>query len=137
MLSSSFLWDRQTDKHARPTVELDAALGGDASAIISGVPADLDHFGIERLFDEAIGKLTIMDIDRAPNLAALAQLLILLYPHKLPLAIPMTEPVDPAKTLWTVVSAERTFETGDWDEVHAELDKRPRGGTDDESTTLH
>lgn len=132
-----FLWERKTNPVAKAGPELDDAFGGDAAAIISDLTRDLDDFGIECLFDESIGKLTIMDIDRAPNLSALAQLLIRLYPHKLPIAFRFARRDDPAKTFWTVVSAERTFETGDWDEVSAALAKRDPGGPEGKPPTLH
>lgn len=132
-----FLWERKTDPRARAAPELDDALGGDATAIISGLTRNLDEFGIECLFDETIGKLTIMDIDRAPNLPALAQLLIFLYPRKLPVAFPFVKRGDPAKTMWTVVSIEGTFATDDWKEVSAALDKRDPGGSEGNPPTIH
>ncbi len=132
-----FLWKRKTEPAAKVAPELVVVLGGDAAAIISDLTRDLDDFGIECLFDESIGKLTIMDIDRAPNLPALAQLLIHLYPRKLPVAIPFVKRGDPAKTNWTVVSIEGTFATHDWEEVSAALDKREPGGSEGNPPTLH
>ncbi len=131
-----FLWDRKTDPRAKPAPEIDAALNGEAARVIAELAKDLDDFGIECLFDETIGKLTIMDIDRAPNLSALAQLLVHLYPHKLPVVFPFARRDNPAKTLWTVLSAERTLATDDWEEVQAELDRHSRGGTG-EPSALH
>lgn len=132
-----FLWDRKTDPRARAAPELDAVFDGDAAKIIADLTKDLDDFGIECLYDESIEKLTIMDIDRAPNLPVLARLLTRLYPHKLPIAIPFLKRDDPGKTIWTVVTAERTFATDDWEIASAALDKRDGDPSNEGSPTLH
>ena len=132
-----FLWDRRTDPRARPASELDDAFNGDAARIITDLTKDIDDFGIEGQYDVATEKLTIMDIDRKPNLSVLPLLLVQLYPEKLPIAFELAMPGDPAKAVWTVVPAEGTITTDDWDKARAELEKPVHGGSDVGPATLH
>ncbi|MBK8631936.1 MAG: hypothetical protein IPN84_17700 [Sphingomonadales bacterium] len=82
-----YLWDRKNRPNPLPTPELDAAYNQKAAVTISQYCNHIDDFGIDCTYDAPAQILRLHDIEGAPDLSALAMVLIHLYPHRLPIAL--------------------------------------------------
>lgn len=98
-----FLDALQHDPTATPAAELEAIFGASAKDTILGLVGYRASLDLTCRFDPATGILTIANTDEWPNLAALPELLLWLYPEKLPLAY-LVQPTDkPALAFWTII----------------------------------
>ena len=108
-----YLWDRRHRQDPLPTPELDAVFNQRAEQTITQYSQHIDDFGIDCTYDKDTSLLRLHDIDGAPNLSALAMVLIHLYPHLLPITYALTDSTGLTPTIWTVLTGESIIITDD------------------------
>ncbi len=108
-----YLWDRKNRPDPLPTPELDAAFNQKAAFTITKYCTDIDAFGIDCIYDAPGQVLRLHDIDGAPDLSALAMVLIHLYPHRLPIAYALSDSEGRTPKVWTVLTDQSIIITED------------------------
>jgi hypothetical protein len=108
-----YLWDRKNRPDPLPTPKLDAAFNQKAAVTIAKYCDHIDDFGIDCTYNARQQLLRLHDIDGAPDLSALAMVLMHLYPHRLPIAYALSDSEGRTPRVWTVLTGHSIIITDD------------------------